>query len=54
MTRVFTDRREGRMDLKIVPYDRDPMEALNALRGSVLRYDDPLEPVGVEDWEALR
>jgi len=23
-------------------------------RGSVLRYDDPTEPVGVDDWEALR
>lgn len=23
------------------------------LRGSVLRYDDPFEPVGVDDWEAL-
>lgn len=24
------------------------------LKGSVLRYDDPTEPVGVEDWEALK
>jgi hypothetical protein len=23
-----------------------------SLRGSVLRYDDPLEPVGLEDWES--
>jgi hypothetical protein len=23
------------------------------LRRSVLRYDDPFEPVAVEDWEAL-
>jgi hypothetical protein len=28
---------------------RDP---LNVLRGSVLRYDDPLEPVGEDEWEA--
>jgi prevent-host-death family protein len=49
---VITDH--GKPVLRIVPYDRDPMEALKALRGSVLRYDDPLEPVGVEDWEALR
>ena len=33
--------------------DGDPDEALKALRGSVLRYDDPTEPVGLEDWEAL-
>lgn len=24
------------------------------LRGSVLRYDEPTEPVGQEDWEALK
>ena len=24
------------------------------LKGSVLRYDDPTEPVGLEDWEVLR
>jgi prevent-host-death family protein len=48
---VITDR--GRPVLKIVPYALDPDEALRALRGSVLRYDDPTEPVGVEDWEAL-
>jgi len=28
--------------------------ALAALRGSVIRYDEPTEPVGVEDWESLR
>ena len=44
----------GRPVLKVVPYSRDPAEALKALRGSVLRYDDPTEPVGVEDWESLR
>ena len=42
---VITDH--GKPVLKIVPYDRDPLEALKALRGSVLRYDDPLEPVEV-------
>ncbi len=24
------------------------------LRGKVIRYDDPTEPVGVEDWEVLQ
>jgi prevent-host-death family protein len=42
---VITDH--GKPVLKIVPYGRDPMEALKALRGSVLRYDDPLEPVAI-------
>ncbi len=48
---VITDR--GKPVLKVSPYERDPGEALKALRGSVLRYDDPTEPVGLEDWEAL-
>ena len=29
-------------------------ESLKALRGSVLKYNEPLEPTGVEDWEALK
>ncbi len=49
---VITDR--GKPVLKISPYSRDPGEALKILRGSVLRYDDPTEPVGLEDWEALK
>ena len=48
---VITDR--GKPVLKVTPYTRDPGEALKALRGSVIRYDDPTEPVGTEDWEAL-
>jgi len=49
---VITDH--GRPVLKVVPYAEDPAAALESLRGSVLHYDDPLEPVGAEDWEALR
>ncbi|MEW6682153.1 MAG: type II toxin-antitoxin system Phd/YefM family antitoxin [Nitrospirota bacterium] len=49
---IITDR--GRPVLKIVPYSVDPREALRPLHGSVVKYDRPLEPVGVEDWESLR
>ena len=42
----------GKPVLKIIPYT-PPEEALKALRGSVIRFDDPLEPVGLDDWEAL-
>lgn len=49
---VITDR--GRPVVKVVPYRLDPDEALRTLRGSVVRYDDPTEPVGEEDWESLR
>ncbi len=49
---VITDH--GKPVLKIAPYSRDPAEALKSLRGSVLRYDDPTEPVGLEDWDDLQ
>lgn len=48
---IITDR--GRPVLKVVPFSGPADEHLTALRGSVLRYEDPLEPVGLEDWEAL-
>jgi prevent-host-death family protein len=41
---IVTDR--GRPVLKIVPYSEDPRTALQQLRGSVVKYDDPLKPVG--------
>ena len=49
---VITDN--GTPVLKIVPYTESPEDLLQELRGSVLTYDDPTEPVGLEDWEALR
>ena len=48
---MITDN--GKPVLKVSRYKDDPAEALKQLRGSVLRYDDPTEPVGVEDWESL-
>jgi prevent-host-death family protein len=48
---VITDR--GRPVLKVIPFNPDPEEALKELRGSVLSYEDPTEPVGVEDWQVL-
>lgn len=47
---IITDR--GRPVLKIAPYGSRPVDALAALRGSVLRFDDPLRPVDLESWEA--
>ncbi len=48
---IITD--QGKPVLKLVRYNPDPKTALEALRGSVIRYDDPTEPVGEEDWESL-
>jgi prevent-host-death family protein len=49
---VITDR--GRPVLKIVPYSEDPFDILKQLRHSVLRYDNPTDPVALEDWESLK
>ncbi len=45
---VITDH--GKPVVKVIPYGHDPMAVLQSLRGSVLRYDDPLAPV----WSADR
>jgi len=44
----------GKPVLKIVPYTENPEEALKTLRDTVIKYDDPTEPVGLEDWNALK
>ena len=49
---VITDH--GRPVLRIAPIVEDVESALAFFRGSVVRYTDPLEPVGTDDWEALR
>lgn len=50
---VITDH--GRPVLKISPFEeQQPQAALEELRGSVLRFDAPLEPVALDDWDALK
>lgn len=47
----------GKPVLDVVPHkeeSKDPEAILKSLRGTVLKYEDPTEPVGLEDWEALR
>ncbi len=48
---IITDH--GRPAIKIVPFSEDPPEAIGALRNTVIEYDEPTEPVGLEDWESL-
>ena len=47
---VITDHGEPKLEVR--PYRARGREALDVLRGSVLRYDEPTEPVGAEDWDA--
>lgn len=49
---VITDR--GRPVLRIVPFEQDSAALLSAFRGMIRRYDDPLQPVGVDDWAASK
>ncbi len=48
---VITDR--GRPVARIVPYYQSTEELLADLRGSVLEFVAPTDPVGADDWEAL-
>lgn len=47
---VITDH--GRPALEIRPYQAEKQDPKALLRGSVMRFDDPLSPVAVDDWEA--
>jgi len=49
---IITDR--GKPVLKISPYSEEPDKALAMLRNSVVKYENPTEPVGLNDWEALK
>jgi prevent-host-death family protein len=49
---IITDR--GRPVLRLLPYRTDPQARLKELRGTVVRYDDPTEPVAAAEWEVLR
>ncbi len=49
---IISDR--GKPVLKIVPYTENPEDALKSLRYTVVKYENPTEPVGLENWEALK
>lgn len=48
---IVTDH--GKPTLEVRPYQPESRpHPLVSLRGTVLRYDDPLDPIGESDWEA--
>jgi hypothetical protein len=47
---LVTDRGKPKIDVR--PFRGEVREAQDVLRGSVLRYDAPFDPVAL-DWEAL-
>ena len=51
-TLIITDR--GKPALKIVPYFEEPSEVMKVLSNSVIKYENPTDPVGLDDWESLK
>ena len=49
---ILTDR--GRPMLELRPYRADARDPLDILRGTLLRYDNSMDPVAEHDWEAAR
>lgn len=49
---IVTDH--GRPALEVRPYRGVERNPLDVLRGSVVRYEDPLEPIGEHEWEAAQ
>lgn len=46
---VITDHGEPKLEVR--PYQSQAKAPLDVLRGSVLRFDRPTDPVGENDWE---
>ena len=46
----------GKPVVEVIPIkvESDQEAILKSLRGTVLKYEDPTEPVGLEDWEVLK
>ncbi|MDR0781304.1 MAG: hypothetical protein LBF16_11535 [Pseudomonadales bacterium] len=48
---IITDH--GKPALEIKPYrTKAKADPLESLRGTVIRYDDPLSPIAGDEWEA--
>ncbi len=47
-------RAGDRVEVTVRPYPENESGTDQPLRGTILRFDEPTEPVGVEDWEAVR
>jgi antitoxin (DNA-binding transcriptional repressor) of toxin-antitoxin stability system len=49
---IVTDH--GKPALEVRPYRSESRPPLDILRGSVVRFDQPTEPVADADWEAVQ
>lgn len=44
----------GKPVVEVAPYKEKDEDILESLRGTLIFYKDPNEPVGLDDWEALK
>ncbi len=49
---VVTDHGIPKLEIRL--YRSEKQDPLKELKGSVTSYIDPLEPVGEQDWDALK
>lgn len=49
---IVTDHGEPKLEVR--PYRPTIRPPLEVLKGSVLRYDQPTEPIGEADWATLK
>ncbi|MFI4938997.1 MAG: type II toxin-antitoxin system Phd/YefM family antitoxin [Burkholderiales bacterium] len=49
---IVTDH--GKPVLEVRPYRGIERNPLDVLRGSVVRYDNPTEPIAADEWEAAQ
>jgi antitoxin (DNA-binding transcriptional repressor) of toxin-antitoxin stability system len=49
---IVTDH--GKPALEVRPYRGADRHPLDILRGSVVRYENPTEPIAADDWEAAQ
>ena len=49
---IITDH--GKPVLKIIPYSENTESILSTLRNSVKKFDNPTEPISLDDWETIK
>lgn len=48
---IITDHGDPTLELRPYSADRIKQDPLTYLKGTVLKYVDPMEPVGEDDWD---
>ncbi len=51
---IITDNGEPKLEVRPYPDPSKAEKILEKLRGSVLFYERPFDPVGEDDWDALK